>query len=60
MDPVGDGAVVVEGCEYLFIRLKNILQPTDIQECFLLPGEGRIGQVLGASPTSGRRPVARR
>ena len=25
MDPVGDGAVVVKGCEYLLYRLKNIL-----------------------------------
>ena len=44
---VRDRAVVVERGEYLLYRLKNVLQATDIKECFLLSSERGVGHVFG-------------
>ena len=44
---VGDGAVVVERGEDLPDRLEDVVDAADVEEGLLLPGEGRIRQVLG-------------
>ncbi|MCY1285317.1 hypothetical protein D9M70_342490 [compost metagenome] len=44
---VGDGAVVEQGGEYLLGGADHIVHATDVEEGFLLAGEGRIGQVFG-------------
>ncbi|MCY1348043.1 hypothetical protein D9M69_341750 [compost metagenome] len=46
---VSDGAVVEQGGEYLLGSADHIVHATDIQEGFLLAGEGRVGQVFGGS-----------
>ena len=44
--PVGDGPVVVEGREDVLDGEQDVLDAADVQEGFLLPGEGGIGQVF--------------
>ena len=44
---VGDGAVVVQRGEDFLDRVQDVFEADDVEEGFLLAGEGRIGQVLG-------------
>ena len=44
---VGDGAVVVERGEDVPDRLQHVVDAADVEEGFLLAGEGGVGQVLG-------------
>ncbi|MNQ41558.1 hypothetical protein D3C85_552360 [compost metagenome] len=51
MHAVGDGAVVEQRGEYFLGRADHVVDAADVQEGFLLAGEGSIRQVFG----SGRR-----
>ena len=44
--PVGDGPVVVEGREDVLDGHQDVLDAADVQEGFLLPGEGGVGKVF--------------
>ena len=46
---VGDGPVVVQGREHFLDGVEDVLVAVDVQEGFLLAGEGRVGQVFGSS-----------
>ena len=43
---VGDGPVVVEGREDVLDGGQDVLDAADVQEGFLLPGEGGVGKIL--------------
>ena len=45
--PVGDGAVVEQGGEHLVHRFDEVVQATNVEECFLLTRKRGIGEVLG-------------
>ncbi len=45
--PVGDGAIVVERGEDALNALEHVVDAADVEVGFLLPREGRVGQILG-------------
>ena len=47
VDAVGDGPVVVQGREDLLDGQQDLLDPADVEERFLLPGERCVRQVFG-------------
>jgi hypothetical protein len=46
---IGDRAVVVERGEDFLDLAQHVIGAGDVEEGFLLAGEGRIGQVFGGS-----------
>ena len=46
MDPVGDGAVVIERGKHLVNAADDLVQPHDIQEGLLLSGKGGFGEIF--------------
>ena len=58
---VGDGAVVVQRGEDFLDRMQDVFQADDVEEGFLLAGEGGVGQVFGGGRgTHGERHVSSR
>ena len=47
VDPVGNGAVVVEGGKDFLDLVDHVVRATHVEEGFLLTGERGIGQVFG-------------
>ncbi|MNT55916.1 hypothetical protein D3C72_1931890 [compost metagenome] len=55
---VGNGAVVEKGSEHFLGGADDVLDTPDVQEGFLLTGEGRVRQVFGGGRrTHGNRHV---
>jgi hypothetical protein len=46
MDPVGDGAIVVEGGKDLLDRSQDGINAPDIEKCLLLTGKRGLRQIL--------------
>lgn len=56
--PVGDGAVGVERCEAALDAVEQIGPPRHVEETLLLPGEARLGKILGRGAAAHRDAAA--
>jgi hypothetical protein len=51
---VADGAVVVERGKHLFHLVQHVFDADHVEECLLLAGKGRVGQVFGGCGRANR------
>jgi len=58
--PVADGAVVVQRAEYLADFVQNVFYAHHVEEAFLLPCKGSVGQVFGCRRRTHRERRLRR
>ena len=48
VDPVGDGAIIVERGEHFLRCFQDVIDAANVEERLLLSGEGRVWQVFGS------------